>query len=293
VSLPLNRRPSAGASPAGGDPWTPWRRSEHGSSARAILLTVLGEFVLPSGGHVWTSTLIEALGALGVESKTTRQAVARTAAADLLVPERIGRQTRWSLTPAASRLLTEGAERIYLFGRTTPEWDGRWLLIWTTVPESNRHLRYRLRSRLAWRGFAAVAPGAWLSPWATQEPAAVAILTELGLAGEALSFVGRPGELGALPADVYRAWDLAAIETDYRAFIEVTTSTEPTDDRAAFVALATLVHDWRHFPAADPALPAPLLPGSWSGAAAAELFHRRRAAWGAAAWRWWNSSSPP
>jgi phenylacetic acid degradation operon negative regulatory protein len=253
---------------------------------------VLGEFVLPSGGRVWTSTLIEALSALGVEPKTTRQAVARSAAADLLAPERVGRQTRWSLTSSAAGLLTEGAERIYQFGRSTPAWDGRWLLIWTTVPETNRHLRYRLRSRLAWQGFAAVAPGAWLSPWAAQEPAAVAVLAELGLAGDALSFIGHPGQLGALPADVYRAWDLAAIEADYRAFIDVTTSTEPVDDRAAFVALATLVHDWRHFPAADPALPTPLLPPSWSGAAAAELFHRRRAAWRRAAWRWWAQVSP-
>ena len=33
-------------------------------SARSLLLTVLGEFVHPRRGEVWTGTLVEALGAL-------------------------------------------------------------------------------------------------------------------------------------------------------------------------------------------------------------------------------------
>ena len=35
-------------------------------SARSLLLTVLGEFVRPRRGQVWTGTLVQALGALGV-----------------------------------------------------------------------------------------------------------------------------------------------------------------------------------------------------------------------------------
>ena len=50
-------------------------------SARSLLLTVLGEFVHARGGRVWTGTLVDALGALGVEQKSARQALARAAAA--------------------------------------------------------------------------------------------------------------------------------------------------------------------------------------------------------------------
>ena len=35
-------------------------------SARSVLLTVLGEYVLVSGGMAWTAALVEALGVLGV-----------------------------------------------------------------------------------------------------------------------------------------------------------------------------------------------------------------------------------
>ena len=34
-------------------------------SAKGLLFTVLGEFVLPSGGAAWTSAFIDALGRLG------------------------------------------------------------------------------------------------------------------------------------------------------------------------------------------------------------------------------------
>ncbi len=48
------------------------RRHAAGSgSARGLLFTVLGEFVLPAGGTAWTSAFIEVLGRLGVEEKAT------------------------------------------------------------------------------------------------------------------------------------------------------------------------------------------------------------------------------
>ncbi len=42
------------------------RRQTAGSAtARGLLFTVLGEFVLPGGGSAWTSAFIEILGRLG------------------------------------------------------------------------------------------------------------------------------------------------------------------------------------------------------------------------------------
>src|SRR5690606_22701177 len=75
------------------------RRRELGAtSARSLLLTVLGEFVLPRDEAVWTQVLIDVLGGLGVEPKSARQALARTAAEGLLVSDREGRRVRWSLS---------------------------------------------------------------------------------------------------------------------------------------------------------------------------------------------------
>ena len=100
-----------------GGPTVSRRREVSHTSARSLLMTLLGEYVLPRDRPVWTSTLVQALGTFGVEEKSARQALARTAAEGWLVSERVGRRVRWSLTAQGRKLLTEGAERIYAFGR--------------------------------------------------------------------------------------------------------------------------------------------------------------------------------
>src|ERR1700760_915675 len=63
-------------------------------SARSLLLTVLGEFVMPSGQAVWTSTLLHALVGVGTAENAARQAIARSAAAGWLGGGKDGRQGR-------------------------------------------------------------------------------------------------------------------------------------------------------------------------------------------------------
>jgi len=45
------------------------RHAAGASSARGLLFTVLGEFVLPGGGTAWTSAVIAAFARLGVAEK--------------------------------------------------------------------------------------------------------------------------------------------------------------------------------------------------------------------------------
>src|SRR5579859_3593943 len=126
---------------------------------RALLFTVLGECVLPAGGSAWTSAFIDLFGRLGVEEKATRQALARTGADGWITPERHGRRTRWVLTPAGERLLTDGTERIYAFAGPQRDWDGSWLLVLARVPDGDRPARHRVRTRLSWAGLGSPAPG--------------------------------------------------------------------------------------------------------------------------------------
>src|SRR5579884_3986041 len=114
------------------------RHAAGAASARGLLFTVLGEFVLPGGGFAWTSALIDVLARLGVEEKATRQALMRTAGDGWLSAERVGRRTRWELTTAAEELLVEGTERIFSFTGRAETWDGRWLLVLARAPESER-----------------------------------------------------------------------------------------------------------------------------------------------------------
>jgi phenylacetic acid degradation operon negative regulatory protein len=263
------------------------RREVRHTSARSLLMTVLGEFVLPGGRPVWTWALVDTLAGFGVTEKSARQALARAAAEGLLVPERVGRRTRWELTPAARRLLSEGARRIYEFGRSERPWDGRWLLLLVSVPESKRDLRHRLRTRLSWAGFGSPEAGVWISPHLGREGEALDVVKELGLADSAMSFTAAFGLIGGQDSMVSRAWDLTRLEQRYEAFLAGFGGMAPAGPAEALHAQTRLVHEWRRFPFLDPQLPRPLLPANWSGSKAAALFHHKHGQWQpAAAQRW-------
>lgn len=258
VSPTLSRRHAAGA-----------------PSARGMLLTLLGEFVLPGDGMAWTSAVLAAFERLGVAEKAARQALMRTANAGWLRPEKIGRRTRWQLTPAARQLLTDGAERIYSFG-PAQDWDGQWVLVAVRVPESDRRARHVVRTRLAWAGFGSLGPGLWISPHTERQQEAIRVLREAGAGDDANVFVARRTGLSDTRAMVAAAWDLPAIEAEYERFVAEFGGRTPGDVLARQLEL---VHAWRRFPSLDPALPRELLPARWTGTKAAELFAERHEQW--------------
>lgn len=263
------------------------RRREIGAaSARSLLLTVLGEFVLPRGVAVWSGALVAGLADVGIEEKAARQALSRTASEGLLTPERDGRRVRWQLSPAGVRLLSEGTERIYGFGRVVQQWDGRWLVLAVSVPETQRQLRHRLRTRLTWSGLGSPMPGLWVTPDAGKDAEVAAAVQELGV--EAFSFTGPFGPVGEQQRVVQSAWALDDVERRYEEFLEEFADDDATDSAEAFHAQVSLVQEWRRFPFLDPGLPAPLLPGTWPGPAAAQLFRLRHDGWHASAQGYWD-----
>ena len=250
---------------------------------RGLLFTVLGEFVLPTGGSAWTSAFIETFARLGVEEKAIRQALARTASDGWIRPERHGRRTRWWLTPDADRLLTEGTERIYAFAGPQRGWDGSWLLVLARVPENDRPARHVLRTRLSWAGLGSPAPGVWITTHTDRSNEVEQVLRQADIPdGQIFTALHRGG--GDLSALVAQAWDLSAIEHQYEVFLAEFASANAQDPLARLIEL---VHAWRRFPAIDPGLPTRLLPGRWSGARAAKLFADRHARWSADAVMQW------
>jgi phenylacetic acid degradation operon negative regulatory protein len=180
------------------------------------------------------------------------------------------------LTPAATRLLTDGARRIYSFG-PSQAWDGQWVLVQVRIPETDRRARHVVRTRLAWAGFGSLGPGLWLSPHAAREQEAVRVLREAGVASDAHVFVARRTGLSDTRDMVAAAWDLAEIEAAYERFTaEFRSPAVPGD---VLLRQLELVHAWRRFPALDPALPRELLPPRWTGNRAAELFSDRHQRW--------------
>lgn len=256
------------------------RRRQLGSgSARSTLLTVLGEFVHPDGRPVWTATLVEALAALGVEEKAARQALTRTAGEGLLESSRHGRRVLWHLTDSGRALLEEGTERIYGFMRAQRPWDGRWLVLSVAIPETQRQLRHRLRTRLTWLGLGTPTSGLWISPDDTLIKAVRAVIRDLGLDGQAFAWVGPASGIGDETRLLADAWDVADVEERYLGFIDLFEKRQTDGPRSAFRAQVDLVQEWRQFPFLDPNLPAELLDHDWPGPRAAAAFHDRHARW--------------
>jgi len=221
-----------------------------------MLLTVLGEFVLPAGGAAWTGSLVAAASALDIGEKNARQALARIGEQGLISSERHGRVARWSLTPR-----------------------GR---------EPNRTARAELRKRLRFLGFGEVSATLFVSPHIEREVELREVLSDLGLLADSVvlrSRLATPGENADL---VERAWDLGELASSYDRFVERFATFSPADPENAFRATAELVHDWRRFPFIDPELPTELLPTAWSGSSAGEVFASQRAAWSGAAQRWFS-----
>lgn len=268
------------------------RRHEFGTaSASSYLLTVLGEFVLPRNRPVWTAALTDTLELLGIEHRAARQALARTGADGLITSTKVGRRAQWSLTPTGRRLLSDGAERIYGFASETPEWDGEWLVLLVSVPETERGVRRRARTRLAWAGFGSPTPGVWVTPRPKLADEAREVLADLGLNRSVFSFFGSHAGIGDEPELVARAWDLPEIAARYERFVATFADLEPADDTEALLFQIHLVHEWRRFPFLDPQLPTALLPEDWVGRRAAKLFHDRHEAWRCGAEAEWERLS--
>lgn len=256
------------------------RRRDVGSgSARSLLLTLLGEFVHPRGEKVWTATLVEALGALGVEEKAARQALTRTASEGILTSTRHGRRVLWDVTESGKALLTPGSQRIYGFMRERRTWNGRWLVLTVAIPETQRQLRHRLRTRLTWLGLGSPTSGLWITPDETKEPEVHAVIRDLGLDRQAFAWTGPATGIGDETQLIQQAWDLDEVEGRYLDFLTDFEELRAESPREAFVAQVRMVQEWRRFPFLDPDLPSELLDHDWPGSRAAAVFHDRHARW--------------
>jgi phenylacetic acid degradation operon negative regulatory protein len=257
------------------------RRSVGAPAARSLLLTILGEYVLPRGEAVWQETLVGALLSVGYTQQAARQAIARSVRDGWLSSERVGRRARLSLSTRTAELLATGASRIYSFGEPW-EWDGRWLVLILRVPEERRSVRHQLRTRLAWAGLGSMGGGVWLTPHVEREAELRDAVVDAP-AAEATSFVASLGRFGSVSEVVAAAWDLDDVREQYEAFLEDFAAIRPSSPESFFRMQTLLVHAWRRFPFLDPDLPAELLPAGWPRRRAYELFVGRHERWTGAA----------
>lgn len=247
-----------------------------------LIFTLFGEFILPRGGSIWTSSLIRLLDQLGVGERAARLTLSRMSKKGWLSARKEGRRSQYSLTPRGWSLLVQGGQRI--FEPPFKEWDGMWQIVVFSLPEKKRSLRHAFRARLPWFGFGQLAPNMWISPH-NRKTDILALCGELNMQDHVEIFSGihmGPSEDQSL---VRRCWDLsrlanqykkfiATFEKDYHAFKNNGHLAPKTDD--CFVSRFWLLHHFQGFPRIDPNLPAPLLPADWIGLKARQFFEEYR-----------------
>jgi len=248
--------------------------------ARAFLFTLFGDYCQPLTPHgAWIGGLINLAALFSITPVALRSAVSRMAAEGWLVADRRPPRPKYRLTNRGNSLIEEGVRRIY--GQQGNGWDGRWLLVAYSMPESRRNQRDRLRSGLSFHGFGSLGNGLYVSPRDLRQEVLKLVQTH-GVGRQVTVHFGevewpeRPGHI------VKRAWDLTVLEKRYAAYestnraalaeVRALQKAGKLDSREAFWRRFALTHQHRHMLFGDPDLPAELLPKLWIGHAAKGIF---------------------
>lgn len=245
-----------------------------------LLFTLFGEYILPRGGSAWTAALLRLLQVLEVSERAARSTLSRMSKKGWLVSARVGRHSRYSLTPRGMRVVKEGEVRIFEPRRTS--WDGLWHMVVYSIPEGKRRSRGKLRERLGWLGYGRLAPGTWIAPNDRREEV-LAQLEDLGLVPFAEYFSGMRLHFASNQEIVSRCWDLDSLNQDFATFLETYEPAfhgarrddhrgRPMTPAESFALRFWLTLEYSQFPRRDPNLPPVLQPAGWLGSRASQVF---------------------
>jgi len=245
-----------------------------------LIFTLFGEYILPRGGSAWTAGLLQLLKLLEVSERAARSTLSRMSQKGWLSSVRVGRNSRYALTPRGMRVVREGEVRIFEPRRTT--WDGLWHMVVYSIPEGKRRLRGRLRQRLGWLGCGRLAPGTWITPNDRREEVQ-AQLEDLGLMAYAQYFSSMRLHFASNQDIVSRCWDLESLNDDYDVFLKTYEPAlhglrranhrgRPKTPAECFALRFWLTLDYSQFPRRDPNLPRVLQPPGWLGSRASQMF---------------------
>jgi phenylacetic acid degradation operon negative regulatory protein len=262
-----------------------------------MLLTLLGEFVRPTGEAVWTASLLYVLTGLGVSQPAARQAISRAADSGWIEGRKLGRGVLWRLTDTGATLIDDITQRVMSLSNPPETWDRRCLILAVSVPQEKKAVRRRLYRQLGWAGYGSPAPGLWASPHADRLDETQALIRELGLQASVISFVGTTVQVGLTDQQIVeRAWNLHAVAARYAEVLEAFEHAQPEPGDDLLFTFLALVDEWRKFPYMDPQLPHDLLP-DWIGRRAAGTFLDLRRRWARAARTRWaevvEQTAPP
>lgn len=238
----------------------------------SLLVTMLGDSIMPRGGAVALRSIIR-LGALfGLSERLVRTATTRLVHDGWVQARRAGKLSEYRLTRSGRERFAEATERIY--GAASAGWSGRWTLV--VLPPMRAAERQSLRKELAWLGFGELSAGVFAHPEGPLTRSGARART-LPLPDGVLIFESKLARGAGPHALVRMGWDLAELGVRYQRFVKRFAGTleslkrSAADPQTAFILRTLLIHEYRRLHLRDPLLPQRLLPAQWPGTRAAQL----------------------
>lgn len=238
---------------------------------QSLMMIFLGIYVLGRNTAVYSGSIIEVMGTVGVSEKAVRSTLSRMVERNLLSKHRVGRKVYYRLTRRATDVLIDGDRRVWETGAVNRDWDGTWTVVGFSLPDDRRSERHDLRSRLTWAGFGLLQHAMWIAP-GTKDVAS--IIDSLGL-GRNTTVLTAAAAGPTSPIEMaQRAFDIDGIAWRYRDFLaRWNASRWMESERTSVMARQLMLHtDWLETIRQDPHLPAELLPADWPAIEAEQLF---------------------
>ncbi len=221
----------------------------------SLIVSIFGDAVVPRGGVLSLSSLLEITRAFRIGDGLVRTALSRLVTDGWFERWKLGRNSFYRLTPSGNEAFAAATQRIYASAPTP--WSGAFDLLILDGAEG--------RGGLQESGYGMIGPGLFVSAGA------------IPAADGALHLSAKPADTATARKVVAKAWPLDEIAARYGRFLAVyqrlpaglaAAKSAPLD---ALVMRILLIHDFRRAVLRDPLLPVELLPEGWPGSQARGL----------------------
>lgn len=203
--------------------------------------------------------LIEDKGEISIEDinhfgrNLSRGVIGKMEAMKLI--KRSGMPVRYSLSETGYKFLNSILDALH---KPTIHWDGKWLFVSFSIPESERAKRDKFRTFLESIGFRLFAKGLWVTPIdLKQEIDHFASLN--GLAGRYI-LIESNDVSGLEEVSIYSIWDFDKSRKMYESFIEETASFSKKSD---LFEIKKMIFKYAMILNNEPRVPIELFPKDW------------------------------
>jgi phenylacetic acid degradation operon negative regulatory protein len=248
--------------------------------SKSLIITIFGDSLLPLAPHIWLSELNALLEPFGVNAQLARTSCFRLAEEGWLQSDRLGRRSRYALTPSGGERVEHAYDRIY--APPARNWNGDWTIVILNNSSASRAARTELRRELEWECFGLLASGIFVHPRADRA-SLKEILARLRRTRDVTVLQARDiTGFSASPSTMLAndCWNLDRVAAHYRGFLKRfqpvlplldAAGNDASDNQCAFLVQTLLIHSFRRVVLHDPRLPAALLPADWPGYLAFDL----------------------